>query len=355
MSIELEVNTEYYGYFCCKPQFVTLIQKSLNYTPYDVKWIPSSARFVVLGQHARGTGALEVYELNNGKAELVKESEKRNAFKCGTFGASTLQSRHLATGDFEGYLSIFDLERLEHPVYNVKAHESIINCVDGAGGVGIQPGAPEIVTGSRDGFVKVWDVRQKDKPVATVGPEEGQPKQDAWAVAFGNSYNNEERMVCAGYDNGDVKMFDLRTMSVYWETNVRNGVCSIEFDRKDIRMNKLVVTGLESSFRVFDLRTLHPKQGFASVLEKSTDNTTIWTVKHLPQNRDIFLTSGALEDADGQHDAGVPGKIVNLNHIDIAEQPISSLDWSPDKQGLCAFISFDQHVRVGVVTKLDQL
>ena len=30
--------------------------------------------------------------------------------------------------------------------------------------------------------------------------------------------------MCAGYDNGDVKMFDLRTMGLRWETNVKNGV-----------------------------------------------------------------------------------------------------------------------------------
>ena len=30
--------------------------------------------------------------------------------------------------------------------------------------------------------------------------------------------------MCAGYDNGDVKLFDLRTMSLRWETNVKNGV-----------------------------------------------------------------------------------------------------------------------------------
>jgi hypothetical protein len=33
-------------------------------------------------------------------------------------------------------------------------------------------------------------------------------------VAVGNSYNDEERCVLAGYDNGDVKMFDLRTGKV---------------------------------------------------------------------------------------------------------------------------------------------
>lgn len=43
-----------------------------------------------------------------------------------------------------------------------------------------------------------------------------------------------------GYDNGDVKLFDLRTQSMRFETNVSNGVTNIEFDRKDIEMNKMV-------------------------------------------------------------------------------------------------------------------
>lgn len=45
-------------------------------------------------------------------------------------------------------------------------------------------------------------------------------------------------------------------------------MCSVEFDRKDINMNKLVATSLEGKFHVFDLRTQHPTKGFASVSEK---------------------------------------------------------------------------------------
>lgn len=43
-----------------------------------------------------------------------------------------------------------------------------------------------------------------------------------------------------------------------YETNVANGVTNIEFDRKDIEMNKMGITTLESKFRVFDMRTQHP-------------------------------------------------------------------------------------------------
>ena len=45
-------------------------------------------------------------------------------------------------------------------------------------------------------------------------------------------------------------------------------VCGVEFDRKDILMNKLVATCLESKIHVFDMRTQHPKKGFSSLTEK---------------------------------------------------------------------------------------
>ncbi|EGV99681.1 WD repeat-containing protein 92 [Cricetulus griseus] len=99
----------------------------------------------------------------------------------------------------------------------------------------------------------VWDPRQKDDPVANMEPAQGENKRDCWTVAFGNAYNREERVVCAGYDNGDIKLFDLRNMLLRWETNIKNVVCSLEFDRKDISMNKLVSTSLEGKFHVFDM------------------------------------------------------------------------------------------------------
>nr|CAD7443316.1 unnamed protein product [Timema bartmani] len=196
------------------------------------------------------------------------QTEKVKAFKCGTFGASSLRERHLATGDFDGNLNIWNVDDTTSPVYSAAAHKEIINCIDGVGGPMIGSGAPELVTGSRDGSVKVWDPRQKGKPVATMEPAAGEDRRDCWAVTFGNSYNSEERVVCAGYDNGDIKMFDLRMMTLRWEINVKNGVCGLEFDRKNIEMNKLVATTLESKFFIFDVRTQHPKKGFSYLSEK---------------------------------------------------------------------------------------
>lgn len=36
-------------------------------------------------------------------------------------------------------------------MYSAKAHSQIVNAIDGIGGLGIGGGAPELVTGSRDG------------------------------------------------------------------------------------------------------------------------------------------------------------------------------------------------------------
>ena len=117
------------------------------------------------------------------------------------------------------------------------------------------------------GSVKVWDPRVEE-PVAEMMPADGQTARDCWAVAFGgchvffcsffqfllsshvtlfiyfliyylhffflsssgNAFNADERCVTAGYDNGDLKMFDLRTMSLLWETKLDNGVRTECFD-----------------------------------------------------------------------------------------------------------------------------
>lgn len=359
------------------------IEKSLDYSVFDVKWIPCSAKFVVIGSKPKGTGILQVFELNKGELDKVKELERPKSFKCCSFGASRLRDRQLAIGDFVGNLAVFDMERLGEPVYQVdKAHDGIVNTMDAIGGTTINCGAPEIVTGGRDGSVKVWDLRQKDSPVAHIsgigdGPAQ---KRDCWAVGFGNSFNSVERSVVAGYDNGDVKLIDLRIMKEQWTTNVKNGVCGVEFDRKDINMNKLVVTTLEGGLHVFDMRTQHAEKGFAQMTEKGAGQSlgtngvitgaksTVWAVKHLPQNRDIFASCGGsgsvrlwlyhypekrtktLSSGEVQ---GVAGTLEMLNATTLSTQPIHTFDWSPDRQGLAVCGAFDQTVRVIVCTNLD--
>ena len=310
-----------------------------------------------------------MYELDGPDAKLQGEFEKKHSFKCGTFGHSGLAERHLATGDFEGHVGLWDLENMRAALWETKGHAAIINSIDGCGGQAKGYGAPELVTGGRDGRVCVWDVRQRDAPVAVFEPESKDKARDCWTVAFGNSFNDEERCVLAGYDNGDVKMFDLRTGTARWEANVGNGVCGLEFDRKDIPMNKFVVTTLESQFHTYDARTQHPKKGFAAAVEKVAQGSTVWSARHLPQNRDLFVCCGGdgslslykyhYPDQRQVKDAqnvpyGVAGTVSLLASKAVSTQPICSFDWSPDKEGLAVMGSFDQAVRVAIVTKLNK-
>ena len=191
------------------PQIIEHISKPLNYTPFDVKWLPCSAKIVVTGQTPRAKGIIQIYQMNKGKLELTSEFQKEYGFKCSTFGASSLSSRDLAVGDFEGNLIIYDLVK-GTPNYEIKkAHKNIINAIDGIGGTG-NIGPAEIITAGRDGSAKIWDPRT-DKPVVLLEPAASEKVlPECWAVSFGNSYNNEERNVGIGYDNGDVKLYDLR-------------------------------------------------------------------------------------------------------------------------------------------------
>ncbi|KAI9173232.1 hypothetical protein H9P43_007363 [Blastocladiella emersonii ATCC 22665] len=353
-----------------KPQIINHITKPVDFTPHDVKWLPQTARLAVVGESTRGAGVLRVYELERGDLKLVRETEKATPFKCSTMGASPFGVRHLATGDMGGQLAVWDLEHTDVPVYRAKAHTGVVNAIDGCAGRSTGCGAPELATTGRDGCVQIWDVRQRDSPVARITPRAGETARDCWTVAFGNSHTNTDRHVAAGYDNGDIKLFDLRAMALVWETNVKNGVCSVQFDRWDIRGNKLVAGTLEAGVHVFDLRTQHPELGFAGLRETQPGNATVWAVRHSPHNRELFVASSGLgalslyryrypapsrvaKDENGVP-MGVIGSVECLNSAVVAEQPVASFDWSPDKQGLCAYTAFDQTLRVGIVTKLAQ-
>uniref|UniRef100_A0A0G4I8Z7 WD repeat-containing protein 92 n=1 Tax=Chromera velia CCMP2878 TaxID=1169474 RepID=A0A0G4I8Z7_9ALVE len=321
------------------PQIIPHIQESVTYTPFEARWIPDTANFVVLGQNPKATGTIRIYDLDGGKCREIHNTEKKFGFKCGTFNASPPETQLLATGDFEGNLDVWDLEDPLVPIWSSKAHNSIINCIDGCGGANVGYGAPEIATGSRDGrdtavvFVRKWDVRETE----------------------------------VNDCDCDIKLFDLRTNTLLWDTNVKNGVCHVQFDRKDIAMNKLGVSTLEGKLMMYDLRTFHPEEGFAGRVE-SVNKSTVWGCTFLPQNRELLACSGgnghlavykysypkqrSRKDGNGI-EKGVPGTLELLNEKELSTQPIVSLDWHKGKIGLCCMACLDQTVRVAIVTKLN--
>ncbi|CAJ1007642.1 putative WD domain, G-beta repeat [Leishmania naiffi] len=373
-----------------RQQIIQHVKKSLLYTAFDVKWVPQTASFAVVGQYPNNHGALSLYQLHHGDVQPTAEVRLPHPLKCCTFGhnvsfsssgsAAGAAASQMACGDFAGSLQILDLSRLSSTpasasnalsdvaaasVFHIPhAHESIINAIDGAR----YSGPPEVATGSRDGSVKVWDTRQSNKPVVSLNPADPARARDCWTVRLGNSFVPDERVVAAGYDNGDIKIFDLRTQKMLHEMHVSNGVCDLEFDRPDIPMNKLIVSSLEGRVRCYDMRTLHPKLGYAYVEERVSEGT-VWCSRALPQNREIFLSGGGgeltlclykyppertLKDGDGLQ-RGVAGAVEELNKAKVGDQPINAMDWNRSKEGLAVCASFDQSIRVILVTKLGLL
>ena len=316
------------------PHMIEHATKSLDFTPHDSKWLPGSARIICCGISPSSKGAIRIYELErDGTKDLLHDNSFRpQGIKCSTFGARRSGEQNIAMGDYAGDLAICDLERQgkSGEIFSVHAHEGIVNSIDGIGGTTC--GAPELATGGKDGCVKIWDPRV-DKAVVTLNPDKSSSARDCWAVAFGNSHNNEERSLMAGFDNGDIEM------------------------------NKIVVTTLESKFRCYDMRTQHSTNGFAFKSEVA-HRSTVWIAKHLPQNRDIFMTGGGNggfniykyrypKNRVGKHEQdgapiGIAGSVELLNSRVISTQPITSFDWSPDREGLCCMSTLDQTMRLVV-------
>eukprot|EP00252_Welwitschia_mirabilis_P002120 TRINITY_DN12035_c0_g1_i1.p1 TRINITY_DN12035_c0_g1~~TRINITY_DN12035_c0_g1_i1.p1 ORF type:complete len:361 (-),score=66.19 TRINITY_DN12035_c0_g1_i1:141-1223(-) len=354
-----------------RPQILQYLCKSLTSTVYDARWVPSSARFVALGSTVHSKGCIQVYELNGTELQELVKVEKPESIKCGTFEASSLVERHLATGDFKGNLHIWNLERLETPIFHAKTgHETIINAIDGCGGLENGCGAPEIVTGGRDGCVYVWDPRQNDAPVASFGSESRDSARDCWAVAFGNSYNDEERCILAGYNNGDIKLFDLRTGTVRLQTRLSSGICGLQFNHKHARIDKFVAATLGSQFHVFDLHDGYSSKGHSFLTETMSHGKTLWGVKHLPQNPEVFMVyagDGSLslykytylrETAAVGSKGSSQMRITKpklLSSRVMSTQPVLAFDWNLDKGGLAVMCSFDQFVRVIIVKQLQQV
>ena len=85
-------------------------------------------------------------------------------------------------------------------------------------------------------------------------------------------------------------MVNLKTQQLIWNKNMSNGITDINFDRKNTKMNKLYVSTLESKFNVFNLECQNKNKQYSYLSQKMTNNSTIWKIKPLPQNRDIWCT-----------------------------------------------------------------
>ncbi|KAG9321053.1 hypothetical protein KVV02_000383 [Mortierella alpina] len=363
-----------------KASIAHVAHKAIPFTAFQALWIPGTTRLCSLGSNHGGFGVIQIHSLASSRSSKAhsatklprlvhhSETEKRVQFKSGTFRCSARSLGHpqLLTGDFEGRISLWDLARTEFPQSSFKAHDDVINCMDGAGPF---TGRPEFVTGSRDGTVKLWDMRQnhkdgaaavpgaKPKPISDMAPTNGD-RHDVWCVALGGagvatSPGADDLMVVAGYDNGDVRALDLRMGKAIFETNVKHGVCAVEFDRRQGHVGSLIATTLEGTLHSFDLVTgeLATADGVSEevINVQSGDDSTLWQARHIPQRPSVF----AVTDGGGNihlYEHGDERTLIkSLGSSRIANQGILSLEFNDDLEGLFVGCDLDNTLRVGMV------
>lgn len=89
-----------------QPFMFTHIACVENFSVFDTKWIPQTAKFIAIGGRTNGTGLIKVFELNGNQIDVIREINKKDTFKCAAFGLSRTKNAYLAIGDFGGALHI---------------------------------------------------------------------------------------------------------------------------------------------------------------------------------------------------------------------------------------------------------
>lgn len=48
------------------------------------------------------------------------------------------------------------------------------------------------------------------------------------------------KVIAVGYENGDIKLFSVDNSQYVWKTQLKSGICAIEFDKECLRVSTLV-------------------------------------------------------------------------------------------------------------------
>lgn len=89
-----------------KTQIFEHVSASVDYSVFDVKWVPNTAKFLAIGSKPNGSGVIEVFEMNENKVDSVIKLDRPKALKCCSFGVSELGRSKVAVGDFVGGLHV---------------------------------------------------------------------------------------------------------------------------------------------------------------------------------------------------------------------------------------------------------
>lgn len=81
---------------------------------------------------------------------------------------------------------------------------------------------------------------------------------------------------------------------------------------------------------------------------QSTPETTLWSIRQLPQDPKLFAVAGG----DGELSIYKDQDLKPIDKLKLSKHPVISLNWHKDKKGLFACSSFDQSIKIGMVQNL---
>lgn len=89
-----------------QPFIFTYISHNENFSIFETKWIPGTAKLAAIGGNGNSTGCIKVFELNGDRLDILHVINKRSPLRCAAFGLSRTKQSYMCTGDFKGSLQI---------------------------------------------------------------------------------------------------------------------------------------------------------------------------------------------------------------------------------------------------------
>lgn len=173
---------------------------------------------------------------------------------------------------------------------------------------------------------------------------------DCWAVSFANCIDAAGRCVIGAYENGNLNVYDLRNLNMVASLHTEHPICSLDSHRKTDKLQSVVGGTRQGSLQLykFDNNTNQMslvREEVCAVREPERKvSRTVWCIRHLPQNSDVFGTcdgTGSLRLWSCHKDG-----FMQTAELQIDSAAVNSFDWHPNRIGLAACSLFNKKINV---------
>jgi WD40 repeat protein len=187
------------------------------------------------------------------------------------------------------------------------------------------------------------DIRTKSACVTIIPTVSSGKLPDCWTLRCSPSSHT----VVAGYSDGSVCLFDLRSSSIsFARGKATAGVCSLDF----CDQNRILASTIDGSLVVFNSSASPALPALHTQAKAHGDNGTVWAVRSLNlDDNSLCLSSGSKGDVKlwDLRSRGGSFSMVPLSTLLVSSHAVVTLDTFTSDSHLAVLSSLDK--RVGVV------